>query len=236
MQIHDLITAASESTRRVKERACREGHCDINPMIEVWRGADPVAIVSLSDHDRDEILSTAAVCASGFDADAIAIAFEGYAGVGTAFRSPNINPMTGKRWRDQEMQEVVQKHNGIAMKWVTETVVVTVVNRAGDLATTCQPYVYSPQQGVTWGKAKDMSTMNPNWTARGLVPEVMVEMMLAPSGGSMVPYSDVPMERAVRDAQTAQWISSERCAVALYTDVQDTDRINVISKIGTILY
>lgn len=234
MRINDHLELAVASVRHLKEYVTANGPDDLHPIIEVWRGEDPIAVLTLRDIQRNEILHHAHMSVLGFDADALAITFEGYQGVGSAFRNPNINPLTGKRWDFDEMQDVAINHDGIAKGWVAENLTTTIVNRAGDLAACHQAYGYREGR-LVWGRAQSMTTLDEGWEGGGVIPRAMVKMMEAPSGSVLFPFEQHPVTRDERDVMVAQTMKSDSCAVALYARKSDTERLDLIKQHGEMI-
>lgn len=120
--------------QRVAEAADAGGEeGDAFTAIHLFRGHEPVSLIIMPP-DRDAQLAVARVATSGFDADMLSIAFETWAA------TLKCNPVTNRRWREGEMQDVARNHDGRAKGWIKDVVFVFVVNRAGDFAEASMPY------------------------------------------------------------------------------------------------
>jgi hypothetical protein len=129
---------AAERVRHLKEQKVADwresDRPELHPTVIGWRGDTEVAVMVTMRVDRDEGLRAAHLMAVGFGCDALAFC------VDTWSSKDLINPVTGREWAQNEMQDVVEHHQGIERGWILEALNTFVVNRAGDLAASYQGY------------------------------------------------------------------------------------------------
>lgn len=226
--LSDVLNSTTETIKIVKNQRCQDGPGDIQPMIEVYRGTNPVALIQLLNHERDEILAVVRAAAAGFDADAVTTCFETYAGR----QNDTLNPLTGQVWGDGEMQDVAANHDGIAKGWVREALGITAVNRAGDYMFAHLPYHYAPH--LLWGQAGIASTFEQGEAIIvGYMPKRLIAAMALPSMG-VTSGRAARMNRTDRDLATAAFIGTMvEARVGLYAEADQADRITALRKFST---
>jgi hypothetical protein len=233
MRLADIHAESVEVAKDAKRRAvCRDGArrgSDMSPQLLCFRGREPVAIVILRRHVRDEILMAFRVCASGFAADSISTIFETYAALGTP-GEPALNPRTGQPWTEGGMQYEAEHHQGVERGRVTEALVVTTANRAGDVAFTTLPYHYDPAEGLVWEEAHDLGEPG------GHMIRAMVKAMNSPAGEVLARELAARTTIDERDTWTAGLLmGNAECMVALIAPSTDPDRIATLSARGELL-
>jgi hypothetical protein len=234
VRIDDYLKHAAASARQVKERACRNRPADIQPYVCAYRGNDPIAMVTLQHHIRDEILNVALQSAAGFDADVLCLAFETYAAVSLGdVDDTALNPRTGKEWGPGEMQELAEKYGGLEKGWVSEAVSVTVVNRAGDVAMLSQMYRYSGRHLVWTDLMPNRAEPSDDGETKvfgGVMADALRQIMLSASGSQLLP--DSALDRTEKDIATVFAIGTmTECAPLLFADSNDDPRIRTLRKV-----
>lgn len=159
MSLRKMCDEAAAMAKGLKEDEVAGTHVEnrvatsINPVIQGWRGLAPVVVMFPVDVDRDQALRAAFICATGFGCDTIAMTTDAW----TA--ASDTNPVTGKDWRQGEMQDVVHNHQGIEKGWIKESLTTQAVNRAGDVAGTHQGYTATMRRSalgiVSWSLVWD---------------------------------------------------------------------------------
>lgn len=131
-----ILEDAVERVRTIKaNRAKRYDDHNIPSTVLAFRGDDLIAqIWPERAVDRDALLGCVLAAAVGFAADVLVTVHE------TWYATVLENPVTGKAWRAREMQDVAERHDGVARGWVTDAVMVVAYNRAGDLRGRSLPY------------------------------------------------------------------------------------------------
>lgn len=240
MQLSEIQKLSLETARELKETAVRHegGRCDIHPQLVVYRGNDPVAMVFLKDHIRDEILRVFRLCAWGFAADSISSLFETYmAGYGEgASREAavqGLNPRTGKPWGEGGMQREAELFDGVEKGLVTEAIAVTTVNRAGDAAFGTMPFRYDGDRLVWDELANSNSTAD---GSGGRVSGAMIRQMTRAMNAA--PIETVERQLALRttiharDVWCARFLMENvECQVVLVS-TDDPERIATIAQAG----
>lgn len=115
-----------------------------------YRGDEQVAIGFQHDVHRDGMLALARACTGGYRADTTALSME------TFHSELPHNPLTGEHWGPNEMQDVAFHHQGREKGWVTDSLYVTVYNRAGDVAGASLPY-RRHRRRVEWLETPDLA-------------------------------------------------------------------------------
>lgn len=150
---------------------------DIHPLIEGWRGEEPVVGMITEQIDRDQALLSARHLIKGFGLDTVVLVTEGWHPVG---EYNEANPMTGKRWAPGEMQDAAEHHDALGRGWLMEAINVIAVNRAGDMALRVQDYTITQREGPTrvelaWGESLDSDEGDA--VAGGHVPSSLARYM-----------------------------------------------------------
>lgn len=241
MALRELHEQTIAGVKRVKEYACRNRPRDIPAMIDVYRGEVLVATIRPPMKTTGDMIAAIATAASGFEGDAMIIAAESFSPtlapnmellsddeLAEVSRKNEINPVTGRPWAYGEMAEVARLHDGIAMGWVTELILFSSVNRAGDLIATHQPFRYVAGKYLSWGTP---------WTRTdqqidGDVPAAMVAAMNAPSAGHLFPFDPTELTQAQRDVVVAQILVENGSQVGLFAGTEEQDRVRVLRSAG----
>lgn len=141
---------------------------NVPPVIALYRGEELVAHITMGLQQRDVILDVARIAITGFSADVAALIVEGWQ------TECEDNPVTGQPWGPNEMQDLVDHHDGIAKGWISDGMTVMSVNRAGDtLFTSLLLRIHGRRVKWTREIAKEVD-------ARGGVPEALVSYMNMP--------------------------------------------------------
>lgn len=227
VQAVSVAVAKDAKAEAVRLTGARRGS-DIRPELVCYRGEDPVAMVLLRDHVRDEILHMFQLCAAGFAADSIATIFETFAAP-SLLPGRALNPRTGQPWTDGGMQYEVEHHQALERGWVVEAVTVTTVNRAGDAAMTTLPYHYD-RSGLVWDEAEPLGAPT------GRMIRTMVKAMNTPPAELVVRELAARSTIDERDTWTADLLmANAECVVALVALSDDPDRIATIDRGGPVL-
>lgn len=184
MRLAEAAEGAVEIAKGAKEaRVLEDGPGDIHPQLMCWRGDDPVAILILRQHIRDEILKAFRVCAIGFSPDIMATIFETYTAnyENTPEHLRGKNPRTGKDWDEGGMQLEAAMHGGLEKGYVHEALAVSVVNRAGDHIFVTLPFHYVENR-LTWDDSITINTLAQDGELTGIMPKSMLRAMNAPVG------------------------------------------------------
>lgn len=212
----EFLDNLERSARATKENITRKRPADISTYIVVHRGDDPVALITLARADRDAMLTTAKLCAGGFEADSLGLVFETYETRPNADGSIT-NPLTGQFWQQDEMNDAVRHHDALGKGWISEAVSLCAVNRAGDLGMRNLLYRYVGGKHLSWQESQD-------WTdtvKKGIVPDALTEAMLSPTPGQLF---DLPDTLDERDKHVAKVLLSKGHAVLMYANATDTER------------
>lgn len=110
---------------------------DLRPLIEGWRGEEPVCSIITAEIDRDQALRAARAVIRGFGADSLVVITEGWH---PAQEYTTTNPRTGRPWEHGQMQDLAEHHDALGRGWLIESLNVLAVNRAHDLAMGTQDY------------------------------------------------------------------------------------------------
>jgi hypothetical protein len=233
VQLIEFADNLKASAIGTKEHVARRGKTDLLPFVVANRGDKPIALVTIHEHVRDTILSIAGVMATGLDADSVGIVFESYVTVPDPEHPERdgLNPVTGQRWKANEMHLVATVHDGIAKGWIEESIGVVVANRAGDLIMLSLPFHYTSMGHLKWDEPKaPLSTLDmpKDGKVSGIMPEAMIRMMIEKSAMQMFP--DFPHDEHERDAFVAQLLTMQGNAVMLYADIRDTKRVATLQR------
>jgi hypothetical protein len=126
-----------------KERICQKGAKDLRPVIDVYRGGEPVATIRITAAGGGQTLATVyGMAVTGFDADQSAYMMDGYSN-GPNLDPPDINPLTGEELDATGLSTLFLHHDGGAKGWVSECLIIHVANKAGDFLLTRLPYHYA---------------------------------------------------------------------------------------------
>jgi hypothetical protein len=189
---------AVRGARRLKEAQVRDTHdptrgaTDISPVIQGWRGAQPVVLLAPARVNRDDALYAARLAAVGFGCDILSFTVEGWQAA-----DPERNPTTGKLWGPGEMQRAVEEEGALEAGWITEALTTNVVNRAGDVLGAVLPYRVDPRvsalditsYGLEWGQQPDLA-QEAEWG--GLVVDHLVDFMNEPPVDALMAQADLP--------------------------------------------
>lgn len=166
--------------KRVGQATTRD-ESSITPYVQGYRGKDPVVRFVTALQDRDQALVGVKIAAIGFGCDIVALVID------TWSARTKENPVTGQEWKQGDMQDLVENHQGLEKGWIGEGLTIHIINRAGDMAGTVKHYVIEEKDGsftLTWQTDKDpsldMDTENSGeW--EGVIPQTMLKMMEFPT-------------------------------------------------------
>ena len=189
---------AVREARRLKEAQVRDTHdpargaTDISPVVQGWRGSQPVVLLAPARVNRDDALHAARLAAVGFGCDVLSFTADGWQAA-----DPARNPTTGKPWGPGEMQRAAEEEGALEAGWITEALTVNVVNRAGDVLGAALPYRVDQRVsalGITsyalqWGQQPALSPKN-GWG--GLVVDYLVEFMNEPPVDALMAQAGLP--------------------------------------------
>jgi len=115
------------------------------PMVIAFRQETMICMAVPGAGDGRVVAATARLMASGFHADSVMVTSDTYGA------NQLDNPLTGRRWRAGEMEDVALNHDGIAQGWVHEALIVNVIAREGRQLLRMLPYLRgSDGTSVTW--------------------------------------------------------------------------------------
>lgn len=168
----------------------------------------------------------AEIVANGLDCDAVGVAAEAYCiGQDPQTQQPyRENPLTGRPWGPGEMDDVAQRHDGLAKGWVTECVSVMCINRAGDIGLANFPYKYVGGRYVHW--LGENTFGGGAWTqlddqgAVGVIPTLLRKIMNTPSTGQLGLSPELTREE--RDRTVGDFLARQGHVPVLF--VPDSDR------------
>ncbi len=167
--MQEALDLAVLVAKDAKDKLARKRDNNLSTMLVAYRGEEPVAhIFPEQQVNRDEMLKCALLAVRGFSADMLALIFE------TWQATDLINPVTGKRWGPREMQDAADNHDGVAKGWITDALMVSVYNRAGDATSTILPYRIS-NKVVVWSKPMEAAT-----ALGGYVHNALLQIMRKP--------------------------------------------------------
>lgn len=172
-----IARAVDQKEERAKA-ARTPRQADLGPVVQGWRGTEPVALFLPRHIDRDQALIAARAAAVGFGCDIIAVTSDGWAPTKDHVEA---NPVTGEDWGPGEMQALVEEHQGIERGIIREALTTIVVNRAGDVAGAVRPYLVSPDPAaagrprmqVAWEEGYDQQFDD----MRGVIPSALHSFM-----------------------------------------------------------
>lgn len=240
MKLSEIQELSLEMAKDLKETTVRNdgGKSDIHPQLVCYRGNEPVAMILLRDHIRDQILQTFRLSAWGFAADSISTLFETYVarydGEGNREAAmKHLNPRTGQPWGTGGMQREAEFFNGVENGLVTEAIAVTTVNRAGDAAFSTMPFHYEGNR-LVWDESATMSSTD--GSGENVVSGHMIRQMT--KAMNMPPIEAVARELALRttiherDVWTTKFLMGNvECQVVLIS-TDDPERVETISQAG----
>lgn len=193
--VEHLDRAAADARRMMDDRVADWHEPDppvYRPVVEGFRGDEPVVVMIPSKVDRDAALHAARIQAVGFGCDVIAVTTDARRPVGDYIF---FNPVTGRRtrredresaWGPGEMQQAALEHGALEKGWLTDTLMTTVVNRAGDMRLVSQDYRTSRRTTalgivsweITWAEGLPaLDTRDSEAEASGIIPEALVDYM-----------------------------------------------------------
>jgi hypothetical protein len=206
--ISEVRDRSAELARHVKESKVADATTDelfatdIQPVVEGFRGNLPTIVLITADVDRDQALKAAAIAAIGFGCDQIAMTNEGWH---PTQEYVNYNPITGKRmtneeigkaghsvWAPGEMQSAVENHGAMEKGWIKESLITTVVNRAGDHSGVIQNYTISRKQNPVTGLVDCSIEWEEGFKTEeatsfgGLIVDTLVKIMNEPDVGQFM--------------------------------------------------
>lgn len=178
MNIAEALEVVIASAKHQLEKQALEGRVYevAYATIAGWRGHEPIGLARPQAHERDVILHLVRLFAGGFGCDIVATSFDSFMSA-----TPDLNPHTGKKWEPGQMQDLADNHQGREKGWVLDALMVTVVNRAGDLRVATLPYSFVGDQ-LRWDEPViDDPEVDGKMKFTGLVPDKMVEAMMMPT-------------------------------------------------------
>jgi hypothetical protein len=146
--IKDHLQAVTALARDLREQTARRGRVTISAHVLAYRGLEPVAAVVVAQHQRDRVLEAADIAARGFGADAIALVMDTWCATDDFAL---YSPLTGQSWGPGEMQHAAEDHGAVEKGWLSDALLVTVHNRAGDVAAVTLPYRIASRE-VIWAE------------------------------------------------------------------------------------
>ena len=203
---HGPLSAALDravaDVRELKENWVREAHSptrgatDISPLVQGWRGSEPVVLMTPTEIARDDALYAARFAAVAFGCDILAFTVEGWQPT-----DPERNPATGRPWGPGELERAVEDEGALEAGWVTEALTTHVVNRAGDVLGALLPYRVDRRMsslGITsynleWGPQPDLP-QDATWG--GYVIDSLVQYMQEPPMDVVMAKAGMPPARA----------------------------------------
>lgn len=146
----EIRDATVASAKGFKERATQKGPGDIPHLVEVYRGGTIVATLFVRSRVGGSFLVwMIQLAAAGFDADAMTYVMES---LGPGPNSPyplTQHPATGKPLQGGDLNKLVDE-GGLERGLVTESLLVTAQNRAGDVMAAYLPYHYAGGRHLVW--------------------------------------------------------------------------------------
>lgn len=213
-----------------KEKVCQKGARDLRPVIDVYRGGEPVATIMIAAAGGGQTLAQVyGMAVTGFDADQSAYMMEGYTN-GPNLNPPNINPLTGEELDATGLSTLFLRHDGGAKGWVSECLVIHVANKAGDFLVARLLYHYAVNgRYLVWDEPW-LSPEDVEGEATGAVVEPMARAMNdTPSFSQVFPgLAATDASRAELDVAVVSVIQSiVHCQVILWAH-QGGDRERTI--------
>lgn len=184
----DMVTAGEENT-------------DLATTLLALRGENLVAIAQPPAINRDQMLQTAQMMATGFAPDLLVVVFE------TFHTTHRTNPFTGNEWQHGEMQTLIEEHDGRAKGWVDDALLVCAYNRAGDSLVQWLPYRIEGT-AMHWGQPPENEGRN----FSGAVHETMLRSMIQPTLDATM-FAATGLTGADFDLDAEQTIAHTDCAV-----------------------
>lgn len=233
-RIADVLAETIAEAKFAKEYRIKNGKENPIAMISGYRGEHCVAMIAPLQMDRDVILRSARVAATGMSLDLISLAFEVYLSVDASrMQAPRINPFTGRPWEYGDMQRAAEDgHLGDGV--IDEGITVAVYNRAGDVAMTTMPFRLGPNGSIEWLPEFGGDELNAQ-IGGGMhetLTDVMREQVLTQkrewreAAKSMTPETLF----AIGDVSTAKVLLAD-CEVALQAE-PGTERAGVFERSG----
>jgi hypothetical protein len=143
MLLSEIREILVKQTIQGKERICQKGAKDLRPVIDVYRGGEPVATIRITAAGGGQTLALVyGMAVTGFDADQGAYVMETYTN-GPNLDPPDINPITGEGADATTLSTLFLRHDGGAKGWVSECLFIHVANKAGDIQVARLPYHYA---------------------------------------------------------------------------------------------
>ncbi|HEU0130797.1 MAG TPA: hypothetical protein VFQ85_07380 [Mycobacteriales bacterium] len=192
--VHLAATAAEIRTR--KEQLVAATRCqpdeDLNPHLTVIRGGTVLAVVAAPALDVTLGLSAIGAAAVGYAADELVLSADAH------LSHSGTNPRTGRPWAPGEMQRLCDTEGACDLGLLTNAMVSTWANRAGQLAMWTDPYhIDKTARTVTWtpSRAEQLAIEQPPFTLAGRIPDRLRDAMGAPTAvqqadGMSQPFAD----------------------------------------------
>lgn len=177
MDLREKTAQITDVMKKTKEDwvATEPENADIAIYLHFWRGDDLVVTLQC-EVDRDKAIAAGEIGAMGFAADSMAITFESYHS-----NVPN-SPLTGNRWRPQEMQYVFETEpRNATERWVDECITTTSHERGGAYILSSNGYRIVKNR-VEWTDARlEVSSADEDGEAAGSMFEYLQNAMAQPT-------------------------------------------------------
>jgi hypothetical protein len=199
MLLSEIREILVKQTIQGKERICQKGAKDLRPVIDVYRGGEPVATIRITAAGGGQTLALVyGMAVTGFDADQGAYVMETYTN-GPNLDPPDINPITGEKADATTLSTLFLRHDGGAKGWVSECLFIHVANKAGDIQVARLPYHYAVNgRYLVWDEPW-LSPENAENEEVGAVAEPMARAM-----NDIPSFSQVFPDLAATDASRAE--------------------------------
>lgn len=200
MPLDSIRQSAVDVAITLKHQAQTQRWDSMRPQLIAYRGDEPVAVVMFAGLKDNTILRGFSAAAWGFDADTLALIFEGWT------TTLETNPATSEPWHDDDFE----LYDAVTKGWAHQALIVICANRAGDIRMAEIPYLLNDHQlrwgPVTYGEVDTHS----RWA------HTMVRAMGGPSASVTFPGVTDAFSRTQRDVWTADYLQAKvGCRVLL---------------------
>lgn len=194
MKIIELADRVAAEVRQSKDAWLRDqsapdADTNVRHMVHGYRGESPVVLLMPLRIDRDDTLKGAWLAAKFFGCDTLAFTTESWA---PAREYVDRDPYTGKPWsgRPHSMQDAVEQWYALEEGVITDCLMTTVANRAGDIALLTQNYRVTRRltvfgtasYTVDWLDVQRHDTLDPKGRVSGVVVDSLIAYMNQPTG------------------------------------------------------
>lgn len=196
----DALDIAVSATKGTKERTVKDGQRDMLPTVLAYRGDNRIALIQGPAIDRDQMLRIVEMAVRGYEADVVSMAFESWA-------CSKLGMAELEKLGGISLQEAVRLHGALGKGWVSDCLMVTAANRAGDIVARTYPYEVKGRR-LHW--REEFLPPHPPEDIGGYVPDVIRQIMLAQPG-----MSAQEMQRGMEmfSSDEEQMWASRDCAV-----------------------